>query len=44
MRGVDPEDQQQAYGNLFPVAIIPMLPFQLLVIGFILLYFLYPLL
>jgi hypothetical protein len=40
MRGVHPEDQQQAYRNLLPVAIIPILPFPLLVIGFLILYFL----
>ena len=39
-RGLHPEDHQQAYRNLFPVAIIPMLPFTLLVIGFLILYFL----
>jgi hypothetical protein len=44
MRGVHPEDQQQAWRNLAPIAIIPMLPFPLLVIGFLTLYLLYPLL
>ena len=39
-RGLNPEDHQQAYRNLAPLAIIPMLPFPLLVIGFLILYFL----
>ena len=39
-RGLHPEDHQQAYRNLAPLAIIPMLPFPLLVIGFLILYFL----
>jgi hypothetical protein len=38
MRGVHPEDQQQAWRNLAPLAVIPLLPFPLLVIGFIILY------
>jgi len=39
-RGLHPEDHQQAYRNLFPLAILPGLPFVLIVIGFLVLYFL----
>jgi hypothetical protein len=38
MRGVHPEDQQQAWRNLAPLLVIPMLGFPLIVIGFIILY------
>jgi hypothetical protein len=40
MRGVHPEDHQQAYRNLLPLAILPGMPFVLIVIGFLVLYFL----
>ena len=33
MRGVHPEDQQQAWRNLAPLAVIPLLPLPQLVIG-----------
>ena len=38
MRGVHPEDHQQAYRNLLPLAILPGMPFVLIVIGFLILY------
>jgi hypothetical protein len=40
MRGLHPEDWEQAHRNLAPLLIIPMLPFPLLVIGFLILLFL----
>ena len=38
MRGIYPQDQQQAYRNLLPMAILPDMPFVLLVVGFLVLY------